>query len=462
MPANPIVDLFTGVANAARTAQCQLDLTISNGRQWTYAIPKIEVKSRLGVRQIQGKPILWFGTNTEEDRLNTIGFRLLASPQPQSEALPEGGAITRVSAPSFLVPPLERESLVAEAMRELSHNGYRKDAASIGEAFRNGDEHTGLTFFRIDKHRVLLVRVGDSGDSIFLRDGRSSPIYSVIRSVDASDTKLSWSAFHDLFEMLREWQCQSLPLDQIPGLSSPAKFGNVDVQGLAASLWSAYAAAREAIAVRDDTAAFPCYFELRDVTAELSYTVLRNTGGRPDREDEPFIRSVAAIRIVDSDDVVEVEIGLKSPEYVLAGESRRAFLGLLNDYLSNDTEFWNGIAADYTSAYKGALADPQRRKEALVLLSYRGVRPKNQFLVIWTGVLDGEEREFAFRVKLDRRRLADAEIVLPLEDPVYPGSPIPADRDFTLAEVDYGARSGLAEFFRACWLWDLAGDWYGR
>jgi hypothetical protein len=461
MPANPIADLFTGVANAARTAQVRLD-AVSRGGPWIHAIPKIEVTSRMGVRQIEGKPILWFGTNSEEDRLNVIAFRLLASPQPQPEALPGGGPITRVLAPGFLVPPLERESLVREAVVELSAAGRRDDATAIGQALREGDEYSGLTFLRIDAHRVLMALVDGNGGGIYLRDGRAVPRYSAIRSVGESETKLAWTTFHDLFEMFREWQRQSLPIVPMPGVSAPARFGNVDVQGIAASLWSAYAAAREAIAAKDDPAAvYPRHFELRDVTAQLSYVVPRDRGG-PDREGEPFIRSVAAIRIDDSGAVAGMEIGLKSPEYVLTGESRRAFLGLLDESLSNQPGFWDRMAAGYASAYKRALADPQRRKEALVFLSYRGGPPQNRFLVIWTGDLDGEEREFAFRVGLDGRRLADPEIVLPLGDPIDPESPIPTDRDFALAQVDYDGRSALAEFFRACWLWDLAGEWYGR
>lgn len=461
MSANPIADLFTGVASAARTAQTQLD-AVTRGGPWRYAIPKIEVTSRMGVRQIEGKPILSFGTYAEEDRLNTIAFRLLASPQPQHGVLPSRGPITRTLAPGFLVPSSERESLVREAVLDLSAAGRRDDANAIGRAYREGDEYSGLTFLRIDANRVLMALVDGNGGGFFLRDTRAFSRYLVIRSVAESGTKLTWAIFHDLFEMFREWQRQDLPLAPMPGVSAPARFGNIDVQGIASSLWSAYATARKTIAAKDDPAAiFPRHFELRDVTAELSYFVPRDRGG-PDREGEPFIRSVATIRIDDSGDVAAVEIGLKSPEYALTGDSRRAFLGLLDDFLSNEPGFWDRVAAGYSSAYKRALADPRRRKDALVFLSYRDGPPQNQFLVIWSGDLDGEERDFAFRVGTDGRRLTDPEIVLPLGDPVDPESPIPADRDFALAQVDYDRDSPLAEFFLACWRWDLAGDWYGR
>ena len=466
-------DLFTSVASGTVTAQSRLDERLPHRPRWVYSLPRVRVDARFGVTQVAGRTFWWFGNSSRQDRRNTLHFRLVACGWDVAPpALPSSAASSAlvVRGPAFLVPPVERERFRVELVTDLraaDRRRYADEIDAIDEALNQGKDDRGITFLRLAPHRILIVRLGGGNDGIFLRDEAATPRHTVLSYMGMGDGPLPWAPFHELFEMLREWQQQGCPLVPIPGTAPPPSLGSIEVTSFTTDLALAVNAARAELGAAAADRLYPVHYSLQDVGADLAYSVARGTGAAAAAE-SPLIRSVAAVRL-DADE--RPSVSLLSPEYILTGAQRSAFFELFDDFLArpgNDsTGLWRHLDREYRSSYQHALEDPRRRRDALVLLSYRGKTPVNQFLVVWTGAVlemgnEGEEREFAFRVRLDEERLVYAAMVLPLEDALQPGSMFgSSQKPFRLAQVNYNAdRAGLHDFFHACWIWDLTGEWY--
>jgi hypothetical protein len=459
--------MFTSVAAAVSRTQRLLDERLPYRPALAYHLRKVDISARFGATQTQGGIFFWVGHSSRQDQEHIVKFSLLPT---QSTAL-EGTALTSgqiaVRAPALLVPPTERTDIVVELINFLAHGGsrFQDEVSMVKEALAKAKDDPGLTMLRLTAQRMLIVRLGGVNDGIFLRDTSTNPRYTVFSYMGADEDQLLWTPFGELFAVFRQWQLERCPLVPIGGLSPPPRLGSIEVARFGDELGQAAASARQEV-VPLDPHVYPVHYVLRNLSTDLAYSVARGTDPE-EAAAASLIRSVARVQV----DGGPPKVHLLSPEWILTGAQRSAFFDLFDDFLQlepgDKRGIWKHLAKEYISDYRRSLLDGRRRSNAIVVLSYRGKVPVNQFLVIWTGTisdagLEGEERDFAFRVTLDGKCLVFNTLTLPLEDPVHPWSAVPSvQKQFASAQVEYNAdHPGLHDFFHASWIWDLAGDWY--
>jgi hypothetical protein len=460
-----ITDVFTGVARAVVACQVRMDERLPYRPRHVYAIPAVEVNASFGVNQVHGKTLFFFGNAAREELKNNLRFRLLATYSPHNAAPVGPSDANLILAPPFLVPRAERDRMIAELTAELLHRNasqYGSEVQAIQEAIRTGHDGPGITFLRLSPNRTLIVRLGKHNDGIFVLDAlerRSLEVYSYEGS---GDERISWTPFHELFEAIRKWQSSGYRLAPLAGLTPPARFGPIEIARFVDELTRGASAAREELAGNVSGEVYPVCYSLQEVAADLSYSVPHDNKAASAFE-TPLIRSVARVEIGDGEGH---RVSLLAPEYILTGAERAEFFKLFSQFKERDASdgsgLWSHVDPGYLADYRRALADSRWSRDAVIVLSYRGNIPTDQFLVIWTGTVgdDGEERDFAFRVELKRNRLVFVDLVLPLEDPTSPSSIFSSQRPFRLATVRCDARhSGLQDAFHASWIWDQSGDW---
>jgi hypothetical protein len=464
--------LFTRTAAAAQDAQNALDaqrLVLSR----SYAMPRVAVNAIFHVTEVQGKTAIIFGEKSEQEHENQLSFALHLAPDPMdpvvgASALPA----TPVLLPPFVVTPELQDGLLEKLKIRLAAANakvYRTELKKIDDAYASRTDDPGFVFLALNgRGRYLLVRLGGNNDGIFLLDQGEPGEFQGYSYWGMDLDPLPWSVFHELFATLREWQRMRLPCVENPKRQPPEKLGAIEVRGFVTEMWNGYCMAREQLASPASGPAPPTYFEVRDVSAVLNYSVPSSAGGPPDTT--PFIRTQVTIAIDDEDLAApRMPVRLIAPEFVLVTDARDRLLGLLDENLkrnaSDRKSLWSVIDPVYRSEYQRAFADQARRADALALLSYRDMPPKNQFLFVWTGTIDQEEREFAFVMRYDGSVLRDPELVFPLEDPIgdsSSGIPVP-QKPFGRAVVPYDPdHAGLHNFFHAVWIWYLSGGWFRR
>src|SRR5262245_11478785 len=207
MVADDIAGLFTSVARAALDTQARLDWRLPSRPPFAYSLPRVEVSSRFGVTEVAGRPFLWFGHRTQEDRINTLTFRLLAShipPPPRDRGTTADTATVLV--PPFLVSADERRAMVRDLADDLTDRGFTEEAARIRIAAASRQPAEGVTFLRLSPTRVLIVRTGGPVDGVFIRDDTSTPRHAIYDAIDREQDRVLWAPFHELFARMRHWQ----------------------------------------------------------------------------------------------------------------------------------------------------------------------------------------------------------------------------------------------------------------
>jgi hypothetical protein len=462
--------LFVQTAAAAQDAQSALDAQSLVLRR-SYAMPRVAVNAVFHATEVRGKTFIIFGERSAQAHENQLNFALHLAPDPMDPVAGAGALpATPVLLPPFVVPPELQDGLVQKLKNRLAAADarlYRTELEKIDDAFSSRTDDPGFVFFALNgAGRYLLVRLGGDNDGIFLLDQVVPGEFQVYSYWGMDLDPLPWSVYHELFAALREWQRMRLPGVEYPDRQLPEKLGAIEVRGFATDMWNGYCGARRQLASPRPGPAAPSYFEVRNVAAVLNYSVPPSAGGPPDTT--PFIRTQATIAIDDEDLAApRMPVRLIAPEFVVVADARDALLGLLDENLKRDASdgksLWSVIDPVYRSEYQRALADPARRAGALALLSYRDLPPKNQFLFVWTGTIDEEEREFAFVLCYDGSVLRDPQLVFPLEDPIgdsSTGIPVP-QKPFGRAMVAYDPdHAGLHNFFHAVWIWCLSGGWF--
>ncbi|MBV8834101.1 MAG: hypothetical protein JO108_33290 [Acidobacteriaceae bacterium] len=461
--------IFTETATATLNAQRALDSLLTRVPR-SYAISSVRMRARFGLTEVNGRPAVLFGEKSVTRHENELRFDLNLAPEP----LPAVPSVVFPSAqakvPTFLVPPAQHKELVGKLKDKLTaadHKRFRTELQKLEAAAASRTHEAGLIFLALRNGRFLIVRLGRGNDGIFLLDEGAPAAFEVLSYSGMARNPLPWTLFHELFDMFRLWQTSRYPIVNLPAGELPSKIGHIAVTEFAQGFWSGYCKARQHLSdVTVNKSAMPSYYELRGVEAVLNYSVPPPQGGP--QHVTPFIKSQVTVAIDDRDSPTPMlRIGLLAPEFILIKESRNAILSRLDDNLNLDESdgesLWSAIAAEYRSNYRNALKDNDRRGAAIVLLSYCGIRPKNEFLFVWPGLIDGEEREFAFRLRYDGEKLTSPEMVLPLENPLNDsGGGIPSpQRPFSAATVRYDTDySGLHDFFHAVWIWTFSGGWF--
>jgi hypothetical protein len=470
-PDAPLEALFRQTVEGATRAQAALDENLVRRGARLYSIPRVSLAAKFGVTETKGKILFVFGTGTEQRLFHEARLTLWLTPEARPSRNAAAGRISKVFLPPFVDEPGEQRRAIQDVindLRALDARQYRKEIQKIEEALGSGADDKGVISLRLDPEsgKRLIVRLGGRRDGVFRLDPSASPRLTVFSHWDSDDSVLPWAPFHELFDAFRDWQRRQLVTLEATNAEVPARLGAIPVDTIADALWDGYRAIESALG---GSQAVAYSYDWRDIAAELSYTIPREAGG-PEDQGTPFIRSRVLLNVVRGAETPELHVQLVSPEYALTGEARQSLLDLLKQNIGRDRRkdpdhsFWSMIEPGYETTYRAALEDSGRQREAVVLLSYRGNPPHNEFLIVWTGALDGEEREFAFTFKFEKEELVEPAMVLPLEDRLNPGSFIPTgDQPFANARVSYSKdHPGLHNFFHAVRIWDLAGGWIGR
>jgi len=454
-PAVSMGQLVIRASEAIQGAQRKLDEQLVHAPAIAYAIPRVTVNSSYQISTVQGKTLHLFGDKKEEKDSYSVGFTLELAQEPMPQ-------LTSLSMPpvSLSVPPfIEHQTVVAQLVRDLCASLEVMDAdlfedeiEKLKDAASNQDDDPGLVAFRLDEAETYLIaRIGGRRDGIFLFDRSATPKATVFSHWDSKGKTLPWAPFAKLFEAMRVWQ-RTGTSRQISE-AAPERIGGIEPQEFLEAMWNAYIEARGFLtsADGDSLPAVPAYYLLDQMRALLSYSVPREAGKKSD-DDAPLIKSDLAVSVRKEGGASSIEMKLRAPEYVLVDEQKKAALELLLHNLDLDADDDDGLLSIISPAlqsnYETALRDAARAADALVLLSYEDKPPKNEFLFVWRGSIGAEEREFAFRMKLDDGKLVDPEMVRRLEDSEQ-------------TEVQYHKdAAGLHDFFHAVWIWTIMGGWF--
>jgi hypothetical protein len=471
--AQTVQEMIVATAEAVHQTELELEKPIGGAVWRSYSIPRVSVKAKFGVTVKKGNTVMFFDQPTEQQLFNTLNFSLYLAPesQPGSLTFPAMPPV-RLLLPPFIVPLEERPRLlneVKDGLQKLDARRFEREIRKLDEAYSSHSDDPGLIFLRLGHDtRHLVVRLGGDRDGIFLLDTSSDLPLAVYSYIDMEGRVLPWQPFAELFATFRQWQHSNLTDDEHPDVALPDRLGAISVSDFTQGMWNGYTRTRTELSDSgDDAFAESSFYELRDVHAQLSYTVPRKAGG-PEDQGTPFIRSQVLIGVDDRESLPQVRVQLVAPEFILVGEARSALLNLLQENLDlsrkNKDSLWSVLRPEYEGEYRKAFLDSQRQEQALMLLSYRDKPPQNEFLFVWSGQMAGEERDFAFRFHLKDKTLKQPELILPLEDPVDPKAPPSSpQRRWADAMVRYPKdHAGLHDFFHAIWVWDLAGGWFPR
>jgi hypothetical protein len=292
--------------------------------------------------------------------------------------------------------------------------------ADEGEEFDTNMER-GLVFFRLDTEPAtyLVARVTDKSknDSLFvLNPGGPGVVTAVeIYSVEGDKTPaVRYRPLHLLGLTLRHWLEGARPLSVRLEGGPPAVTGLASLEAFALNLREGFAKGAAALAAAP--AEGPAY-DLPIVLAELSYTVdydkseeggetanarlefERKVGGE---EEYVLIRSRAFVRAVRVGLSARIEVELAAPEFALSGAARERFLGFFAPGRRILLDIRSEIGEREAARYERFIAREEYRRSVVALLSYRGNRPKQQFLVIWPGTnREGSPKSFTFTCERD-------------------------------------------------------------
>ena len=458
--------LFQATAAAARCAQLNLDNRILYRPDACYNIPRVSVNATIDLEEKAPATIE-----------SSVGFELITVPDPP----PPGPASTvlDVNAVTVLLPPFLVEDRDRTRLFEIltaalnnpsqysfdfpepvSSTNLKTETGMLHQFFQSNDGSVGVEFLRISSfpERYLVARLGSRGfphhdrDGIYIVDLSASVPVTIYSFASSGQSSIYYMPFYEFFAALRQWIAHRMTGVKSVSTGIPARFGSISVQSNTARLWADYVGARAALAAPGDSfTAFapPFYYQIGNLSAQLDYFVPRNDV----KDQPPLIRSRATIRIDPKGGPVAVQLG--SPEFLLTGAEFDNFLSIVKNTPNLAAAL--DVPDGYSDAYTAALNDSERQKSVLVFLSYRDQVPLNEFLVVWTGNLQGEERDFAFTCSLHDNQIANARLVLHLEDPRTTAVDLgPVQRPFSEAQLDDDQYVGVHNFIHAMRIWSMS------
>jgi hypothetical protein len=460
-----------------------------------YSIPRTEITFGFGLALDQATKkfaLLPWRKNSRQEQLHThkLRFDLDAVPDPPKRPAPATPASVttplpfNVREPYFLLSPQDetglRQKLIsalksdlpyrwssavpdpgsAGGVKQLTQDEVRAEAAAIDKVSApptplEKPKEVGMVYFRYaqqsDSYLIVRVTEKSRNDSVFvLADG---PVpHARIYSLDGDDTnQMSYEPLHDLAMTVRSWL-----LGQLPGTPFPAsgellvgdalqQLGLQYLQPFALSLRAGYARCiaelsgeqvgqtSDTLMQPDDGPSFPTFYDLTNVSAELSYSVAYNhdtpqfnfaarttidgqTFKEPTDQTNEYklIESRVLIRASNENGHPRVDIELATPEFVLAEASRAAFLNLVaKSTVKISEEFGNNQVTK--EEYRAFLEDKSRQPGVVALLAYKGKVPKEEFLVIWPGSYRGQALDFVFTCKRKDDQLDDIKALMRLD-----------------------------------------------
>lgn len=418
-----------------------------------YSIPQVSVNVEFGLRIDEQKKMFFILPKGSRSQRHThrLLFSLVAVSEPPAPVSDQSAPILDqarlpfyLTEPFFLLLPDEEKALFKDFLsaladarkwqavlpddeKTLTPNDIRREI----ERFANPDENPerGPVCFRLHTSppSYLIVRVTkkSKNDSVFLftPEPEAGRLPIEIYSIEGDDTpRLLYRPLHLLALAIRSWHEGAPPLSvELKGGLLPA-FGLENLQRFAEVLGEGYATALATLAATKDDYIFPAFYDLSGVSAELSYSVEYEQGGGDQELNSPrfnfqygnvddymLIQSRAFLRATRRGRSARIEVELAAPEFALSGAARERFLSY---FVTEDAKSITAIAqaigseaearGEQRERYESFIKNKNYWRSVVVLLSYRGAMPKQQFLVIWPGLsMRGQLRSFVFTCERD-------------------------------------------------------------
>ncbi|MBW1800139.1 MAG: hypothetical protein JRJ85_05350 [Deltaproteobacteria bacterium] len=421
----------------------------------------------------------------EEGRLYDLLIRTMRSeigewhvvPPSGSAELPTGAFRKKVRKEADRIQKLVKGDRIRHALA----SGEPGDPIESGrlraelEALGNPDPERGMVCFRLSvaAEAYLIVRVTEksSRDGIFLLWPGARPVVSIYSLEDDGIEEVRYGPLHRLvLAIRRRKKFRSI----LPGPGRLHMLGLTKVDYFTRKLRDGYLAAMQVLSEnardvlqRQERRVFgyvyPSYFDLEDVSADLKYSVEFDPSGKPGfnfqdrlapdgsipRSEHQLIQNRVRIAALRANGSVRVEVDFLSPEFVLTGSALSRFLQCVNisaPAIASELGTEEGLKAE---VYEHFLRDPTLSNRVVVMLSYKGKRPTEDFLVFWPVMWDGRARDFVFTCRMRDEKIRVLEVIMRLDEAVR--------------DVSIQAPSGLSEkqykpfhnFFHAVRIWRM-------
>ncbi|MEO8371374.1 MAG: hypothetical protein ABI806_19465 [Candidatus Solibacter sp.] len=438
--------LFEDTATAAMAAQRELDHRSVEAAHHYYSIPRVQVAAKFGLSvDHSGLIALLLGSGHKEQFTHTLQFALTAIPNPAPAALPPDltPSVTLITEPTWMVDPLSRRHLgdvLALALR-AGRCRFAQPAAPTGDDLAREAEEIEATIVNTkdDSIGYLVVRLGDGGifgghDGVFLLEPGADLQVTVFDFLTSDQDWTSWSPFAQWLGVWTQWLAAGRPGNPVNSATIPGSFGSIAFLDLAQGLWQAYAAARRTLSGTEPS------YRIQNVGTELSFAIPPSGGGD---DDTPYISSRVSLQIQQAAGQERLAVRLVAPEYLLVDDARAAF----GQQLAAATQAVLAETADpERDAIAAALSDRNRRDAALVMLSYRGGHPKNEFLVVHPAAWNGAEAQFAFTCRIGKHGIESVKLRKHLAENA----------------VSNDEYVGIHNHLHAIRIWEMAGHWTVR
>lgn len=499
--------LFVDVTDAVSKAQRDFDGKLqrdylaeckTNGQALVYSIPRtsVEMKFGLQIKKETKKFLFFFSKKSAETQKHTLKFSLIAVPDPPQPVKVTNTTDTpfHLLQPNFLLSHSEEMKRYDELKTALADSNRRllmfqpdnefkpqKEIAEIEKALADEMSERGMVCFRLDDvtHAFLIVRVTGKSqrDSIFILrpEQKTVEIYSF--EGDGND-EVDYRPLHSLAVTIRRWLQGATPLTETVDRKMLEKLGLKSLPELAESLRAAYVDGIKILAEQKVDSEPPVLYDLTDVSAELSYTIDYNSIDKApfdfektDSNEFAFIQNRALIQLERTAQGVHTEIELAAPEFVLSGGARDS---LLSDFDSQEKDkpleklleaFWkkygkksNESETSFKFRYTDFIQNKLYRRNVVALLSYKGDKPKAEFLVIWQGLdRKNQPRDFVFVYKKEDKEIKP---IMALDEEISEVSlltPLDSDNPNEESDIDLEkeAYQAFHNFFHAVKMWRI-------
>ena len=448
-----LVSLFTQAAQSVMAAQTRLDRELtpeSNlraplpGLALSYSIPRVVVALEFGFQEDTQKKLLMIplGKMRSQSHHHQLRFSLLAVPEAPPPLLESGQPHFSLLEPHFLLPQDEEAALWRLAQRVLRNtnnwdfiaaDGTPQNATQVSDKLRRQVQQEvsawgkeldkdfatrKLVTFKLDSAptKFLLVRLTDKSknDGLFVMQPAPVPVVSIYSFEDDDRPEINYHPLHSFAVTIRNWLRGTTPIRRDYEDNLPPEFASL--APLVGELQTGVAAALALLS--SPTVPASSRYDLTEATLEISYSVRFGNETRmsfveraaPDGSQQlGLVESAVLLRAKQRDNRLQIEADLAAPEFALSGLARQTFLAHVERSVAL-------IAKEFGSGYEEFLTNPMYQCDVVVLLSYKGEQPKEEFLVIWPGRLGDQSRDFVFTCKREGDRLGKIRTIMRLED----------------------------------------------
>jgi hypothetical protein len=434
-----------------------------------YSIPRTTLKLRFGLKidkQEKWLMLIPKGETQRELHTHSLSFAVDAVPEPpaalSNESL-EGDSSPLsfyLNEPYFLLSPEQEATLIEQLFtalvfeqpekwqsflpQPLNQDQFHSEVNKIKTALDQPDAETGMVFFRLGTRPTsyLIVRVTDKSkhDSLFVLTPEKLPLLKIYSIEGDGTNKINYGPLHLLALTIRRWvKGEAASTATIYPENVPLRYGLQYLQPFAVSLRQGYLNGLRYLSTQTSRKGWPVWYDFTNVNAKVSYSVQYEDSGDPQASTEPqfnfdvrttvdnqpfdqdeqykLIESRVLIRIRRTEGFPRVELDLAAPEFALSGDARENFLELAKESAQEIGEKFGKDDDETRQMYEDFIKNPVYRLGVVVLLSYRGKMPKEEFLVVWPGEYSSRARDFVFTCQRKDNKL-EIDPVMRLEDDV--------------------------------------------